>query len=158
MKCIDRIRKEGYREKGFFCYRCLSRIRWVPNPLHIQDRTDLQNRPERERNLATLTHGISPKEFTTNPYLEAREYGIHAMNPDADHSSVMRLFHQHMVEWREEDGRYVPYCPNCSIPLRNQDKWFYLKSWLKYPLIVALLGFSLWLASVLLGREALFGG
>jgi len=68
----------------------------------------------------------------------------------------MRLFHQPVVEWHEEDGGYVPYCPNCSIPLLNQKKWFYLKSWLKYPLLVALLGFSLWLASVLLGREALF--
>ena len=54
----------------------------------------------------------------------------------------MRLLHQPAVEWRKEDEAYVPYCPNCAIPLQNQDKWFYLKSWLKYPLMVALLALA----------------
>ena len=153
MEWIDIYQNESYNKKDFFCWRCLSRIRWVPNPHQIKDMIDLQNRPERERKLAMTTHGISPKELITNPYIRAREYGVHALNPNAYYLSMLNLFDQPVIEWREEGGEYVPYCPNCSIPLLNQKKWFYLKKWLKYPLIVALLGLSLWfIGSVLLGR------
>ncbi|MCW4039703.1 MAG: hypothetical protein NWE83_03010 [Candidatus Bathyarchaeota archaeon] len=147
--------------KDMWCWHCLKWIRWLPNPQHIQNMQDLLLRPGMERHIIMTTHGISPKEVGLNPpvalNLRVREAGVHQLNPWAKYPSLMNLLDGY-IDWRAEQGSYVPYCSICHRSLLSQEKWISIKGWIKYPLLLIGIGVSLWLLTILLGREVLLWG
>lgn len=148
-------------KKDMWCWHCLKWITRVPNPYQIQSMQDFFQRSQKERQTIMVAHGTDPAELGLHPptarHLTVRELGTHQLNPWAKYPSLLQLLDGY-IDWRAEQGSYVPYCSICHRSLLSQEKWSSITGWIKYPLLLIGIGVSLWLLTILLGREVLLWG
>jgi len=142
-------------KKDMWCWHCLKWIRWMSSPHQIQDYHDLLHRPELQRRILLPAYGINVHELASVYNKDrTRELTTHQLDSYGWNLSLMNLLDGY-IHWKEEAGEAVPYCPYCHKSLLHQKKWNFLKGWIKYPLLILGIGVSLWLLTILLGREVL---
>jgi hypothetical protein len=69
-----------------------------------------------------------------------------------------RIFNYEVRLLRTPEGRVIPTCPYCNTNLQTQSLKTEAVRWMKYPLIVFIVAFLLWLLGRLLGRDVLLWG
>jgi uncharacterized C2H2 Zn-finger protein len=69
-----------------------------------------------------------------------------------------RIFNYEVRLRRTPDGKVIPTCPYCNTNLQTQSPKTEAIRWMKYPLIVFMVVFLLWLVGRLLGRDILLWG
>ena len=147
-----------YIRKYLWCWYCLRWIKWSSTTHQVQDHHDLLHRPELQRRILLPAYGVNVHELASVDNKDrTRELSAHQLDYYGWNLSLMNLLDGH-IQWKEEAGEAVPYCPYCHRSSLHQKKWDFLKNWIKYPLLLLGIGVSLWFLTILLGRDVSLWG